>query len=109
MIGEVMRKMARNKESGYLFPLIEELEDRPDFETVEIPDDMLAERTDDYGNPIGHNDNPRDDTSDGEIIEEIPAPKKVARKKKVAKKKAIPKRIEDEKVVDNSELIAGID
>lgn len=98
-----MRRMARNKESGYLFPLWDYLEASPDYETVEIPDDMVAERTDDHGNAIGHNDNPRDDTSDAEIIEETPAPKVT---KKAAKKKAVAKKVPE---VDNSELIGGID
>lgn len=87
-----MRELARNKETGYLFPAWDYLVNSIDYTVVEVPDDFSGERLDDYGNMIGHDDNPRDDTSDGEVLEETLAPVKKVTKKKVAKKKAAAKK-----------------
>lgn len=102
-----MRELARNKETGYLFPNRDNLS-AVRFEVVQVPDSFVGQRMDDYGNVIDYTDNPRDDTSDGEIIEETLLPVKVTKKvakKKVAKKKAVVRK--DIEVQDD--LFGGID
>ncbi len=102
-----MRELARNKETGYLFPNRDNLSSAK-FEVVRVPDSFRGERLDDYGNIIGYNDSPRDNTSDAEIVEEVLAPVPVSKKKvakKVAKKKAAVKK----EIPAHDDLFGGID